>query len=104
MIAAIQRDRSGTNRQFVSAAYHFRSAHGALIFRGGTAAALAGLRFQREDRDGRVSAADLGCQLVIITTHESRHRGDVPADYTILGVLVVVPVVIVWYALSQHEF
>jgi len=26
------------------------------------------------------------------------------ADYAILGVLVVVPLVIVWYALSQHEF
>ena len=26
------------------------------------------------------------------------------ADYAILGVLVVVPVVIVWYALSQYEF
>ena len=26
------------------------------------------------------------------------------AGYAILGVLVVVPVVIVWYALSQHQF
>jgi hypothetical protein len=26
------------------------------------------------------------------------------ADYAILGVLVVVPLVIVWYVLSQHEF
>jgi len=26
------------------------------------------------------------------------------ADYAILGVLVVVPVVIAWYFLSQHEF
>src|SRR5260370_2873275 len=38
---------------------------------------LPASRFQREDRDGRVPAADLGCHLVVIAAHESRDRGDV---------------------------
>ena len=36
-----------------------------------------GLRFQRKNRDGRVSAADLGRHLVVIAAYESRDHRDV---------------------------